>query len=105
MITRDIVLHVFYLLCGIYSYTVYAFDRSRQRAPWARWLFLAAGCSLVIRAACGFAIDFHVWPPVLARCLRDLKSLVGGFIVGLLFALIVSGELTGKKVVKDEVAA
>ncbi len=99
----NIVFHVVYLV-GAICLAAFPYDRSRQRASWARWLFFGAAFSALILAADGLIVDLRVSLPIWAACVRGLVSMIRGFALGLLFALIVSGELSGK-VVKQEVAA
>ena len=99
-----ITFHIIYLVGSVLC-AVFPFDASRHRAPWARWLFFIAAFLLMLTAVCGLAIDFHVSLPIPPERLPGVGSMIRGFVLGLFFALIVSRELNGKKIVKHEVVA
>jgi hypothetical protein len=84
------VLHFIYLV-GAICFIVFPFDRSRVRAPWARWVFWTVAAIILVLAVDGFAENLQLLRPVLQSSLR-------GFVLGLLFALIVSGQLSGRKI-------
>jgi hypothetical protein len=92
-----IVLHVIYLV-GAVCFIVFPFDRSRVRAPWARWIFWAVAALALALAVNGFGWDLQLWS-------YHLLSGIRGFALGLIFALIVSGQLSGKKILPNENAA
>ncbi len=92
-------INAFFLVAAI-SFFVFPLLGSRTRAPrapWVRWLFFAVGASVLILAFCGFASDVGISLPISSWRLWGYLSAVRGFIMGLLFALIVSGEFFGKK--------
>ena len=72
------------------------FSRARHEMPqWSRWAWWAAGISGLGWSALGFAR--LVWSSSLTehqqQFLKRDRSFVGGFLLGILFTLIVSGEL------------
>ena len=81
--------------------------RSRSRACWARWIFFAVAGIFMAMGLCGLALDFQVWNPSnIARSrLEGWLQAIRGFLLGCMFVLLLSGELKGKKIVKDEVVA
>lgn len=89
-----IALHVIYLV-GAICFIVFPFDRNRIRAPWARWVFWAIAVLTLILAVNGLANDLRVLP-------YHTLSGIRGSILGLLFTLIVSGQLCGQKVTQNE---
>jgi hypothetical protein len=91
------ILHFVYL-AGAILFIVAPFDRSRVRAPWARWVIWTVAALVLVLAVDGFASDLEILP-------YRLLSGVRGFVLGLLFALIVSGQLSGRKISPNETAA
>ena len=89
------------------SFVIMSFKRSRVRAVWARSIFFTISGLFMIMAVCGLAVDLHYWN--LSK--HDLSQLeyhlqaIRGFVLGCAFVLLVSGELVGKKVLKDEAVA
>jgi hypothetical protein len=84
------VLHFIYLV-GAICFIVSPFDRSRVRAPWSRWVSWTVAAVILVLAVDGFAEKLQLLPPI-------LWSSIGGFALGLLFTLIVSGQLSGRKI-------
>jgi hypothetical protein len=86
---------------------VMPFFGSRTRASWSRWLYFTIAGLLLLRGGSGLAIDSHFWE--LSKHGQTVYDhwlhLADGFILGCIFALFVSGNVDGKKVLKDEVAA
>ena len=61
----------------------------------------------MLMAVCGLAVDFQLWnPPNIVRSrLESYLHGVRGFLLGCMFVLLVSGELMGKKILKNEFVA
>jgi hypothetical protein len=68
-------------------------------------LFFPAVFLLMLMAFCGFALDFHVYLSIPRQVLVSVRSFISGLVLGLFVALIASQELSGKKIVKREIAA
>ena len=80
-----LVLHVIYLV-GAVCFIVFPFDRSRIRAPWARWIFWTVAVLVLVLAVNGFGWDLQLWS---YHILSDIR----GLCFGVNIALIVSGQL------------
>ena|ERR1051325_1412379 len=106
MRTDILLIHVLYLLASVGCF-VAPFQRLRLRASWSRWALLIVGVLLVGMGAIGLASDFHV--PLAeeahSRGFYGGLSMIRGVVVGLLVALLLSGELVGKKVFGNEARA
>lgn len=85
-----IILHIVYVV-GAVCCVFLPLDQSRVRAPWARWIFWVVAILLVTLGLDGFAEDLHLWPYHILPGIR-------GFVLGLLFVLIVSGQFGGRKI-------
>ena len=75
-----------------------AFDRKRRREPWGKTtICLVAGIGIAQLIAV-FLRDFHIieMSPILAWTFEYMLTLNRGFILGLIAALLLSGELLGK---------
>ena len=94
MNTILIILHIIYLI-GAVCFIVFPFDRSRVRDWWARWVFWAVAALVLVLAVNGFASDLKLLPYHMLTGIR-------GFVLGLLFTLIVSGQLGGRKISTNE---
>jgi hypothetical protein len=77
------------------------FDKSRIRALWAKWSFMMIGlfCAIIgvvkIAASFGwihFTTEISIWRE------KYILASMGGFVLGLFFTIIISGELLGKKI-------
>jgi len=88
--------HIIYFF-GAIILLVFFFDHSRRHASWAHWLGLVAILLLMVLAVSGFALDFHMSLPISSNTLRVAESFVRGIVLGLLIALVASGELVGQK--------
>jgi len=97
-------IHIIYF-CGSILFAYFPLDRSRERAPWARWLFFTVALLVMLLALHGFAADFHFSLPLPRLPFWLAEFVIQGFVLGVIFALIVSGQLYGKKLVRSEVAA
>jgi hypothetical protein len=99
------VIHILYFGSAV-AIAIVPFQHSRSRAAWARWIFFAIAGLFLVLAVCGVALDFQLWnpsTPVRSETEHYLEG-VRGFLLGCVFVLLVSGQLFGKKIVKDEVA-
>jgi hypothetical protein len=98
--------HIIYFGSAV-AFVVVPFQRSRSRAAWARRIFFTIAGLFMVLAVSGISLDFELWNP--SRRLRfDLPRYfegLRGFLLGCFFVLLVSGELLGKKILRDEVAA
>ena len=102
----DEIIHFIYLGAAV-SFVVLPFKRSRQRAAWARWIFLTVAAVFLILAACGLSVDFQFWQPT-ALGRRNLEHYLDGargFLLGCVYVLFVTGQLFGKKILRNETVA
>lgn len=79
------------------------FDKKRCRADWAKTVFLLISVIGIVKGSVILAWDLG-WFSIGSRggqILWNYNSMTGGVLIGLLLALIVSGELTGRKRVVD----
>jgi hypothetical protein len=102
----DEFIHFIYLGAAA-SFAVTPFKRSRERATWARWIFFTVAAVFIFLAACGLSLDFQFWQPTEhgRRLLEHYLEGVRGFLLGCVFVLLVTGQLFGKRVLKDETVA
>ena len=98
--------HIINLVTAI-IFAVIPFVGSRTRATWSRWIFFTISGLLIFIAASGLALDSHWWEFSKhgQSVYKNWLHIIRGFILGCIFALIISGNLEGKKVLKDETAA
>ena len=78
---------------------MFPFDRARDRANWAKTLFVLTGVIGCAMGATRLALDVR-WLQIGDRPTRELHILlgqVGGLLLGFIFALIISGQLIGRK--------
>jgi len=66
--------------------------------------FLAAAALVLVLAANGFAEDFQILPYHSMSFRSYIIADIRGFVVGLLVALMVSGQLRGRKILPDDYA-
>jgi hypothetical protein len=93
-ITNDIVQIVGFaiLICA-------PFSKRRVRARWANMVFILGSTIGIAKGSITLAWDLG-WFTVSdrsGRLLEDYLSMTGGLLLGFLFSLIFSGQLTGKK--------
>jgi hypothetical protein len=88
-------LQVIFVL-GAVCMAVFPFDRKRVRAPWARWVFFTIAGLLLFLGAWGLGAMFRLWAT--PDYFGVFRANIRGFILGLFFSLIVSGQLLGRKV-------
>lgn len=83
--------------CAILGFV--PFDKKRVRAGWSRLAFGIIGVVGVSHGVVRLAWDlgWFALGTVASRRLEDYLCMVSGVILGLLFSLILSGQLTGKK--------
>jgi hypothetical protein len=95
--------HIIYLGAAIGGVAM-PFSRSRSRATWSRWVIFTLAGLFFCMAVCGFAVDLHYWDfsEQWRRVFRSYMQVIRGFIMGCSFVLFVSGDLVGKKILKDE---
>jgi hypothetical protein len=88
-------------------FVVLPFFGSRTRAAWSRWLYFTIAGLFLFKGAIGLSLDSHFWE--LSEHGQSVYehwlSFIRGFILGCIFALIVSGNIKGKTVFKDEAVA
>lgn len=80
-------------LCGLFI--IIGFDKTRARAPWARFLFAVTGLLGIAYAITAFLIDSHTVK--FSRADIPFLPELRGLILGFLGALLISGQLLGKK--------
>jgi len=88
-------------------FVIIPFFGSRARAAWSRWLYFTIAGLLVFMGISGLALDSHFWELSIhgQSVYEHWLHLVRGFILGCIFALIVSGNVKGKTVLKNEAVA
>lgn len=80
------------VVCAILAFI--PLDKSRTRARWAKTLFLCVAAVGIFMGICEILIHTHVIrSEPLHRSMHSLR----GFCIGLLVALVVSGQLKGSK--------
>jgi hypothetical protein len=75
------------------------FDKKRVRARWANMVFILGSIIGIAKGTIGLAWDlgwFALGSEASGRLDRYL-AMIGGLLLGFLFSLIFSGQLTGKK--------
>ena len=102
----DEIIHFIYLGAAA-SFAVMPFKRSRERAAWARWIFISVAAVFLLLAVCGLSVDFQYWQPTEHGRQNLVHYLDGarGFLLGCVFVLLVTGQLFGKKILKNETVA
>ena len=97
--------YALYILGGAFFISL-PFDRKRLRRRWARGLFVVSGLLLLVMGAVGIMRLYAIWLPPLAvqHAFLNLEQDVRGVVLGFLLALVVSGELIGRKVSSDQPA-
>jgi hypothetical protein len=98
--------HIIYLGAAI-GCAAMPFRRLHSCASWARWVFFTVAALFIFMGICGLVLDLGYWD--LSKHARSVfgsyMQVIRGFIIGCSFALLVSGDLAGKKIVKDETVA
>jgi hypothetical protein len=99
-------LFIFYISALPLHFFALPFERSRLRAPWARCVCFTISGLFLILAACGLALDVHLWnpPEPLRSNLEHYLEGLRGFLLGCVFVSLISGELIGRKILKGGVA-
>jgi hypothetical protein len=96
------IIHVVYVFAAI-LFLFLPLQRSRVRASWSRWAFIALALLLAAMGVLGLASDCGVpLAEVTTQRYYGGVSMVRGVVVGLLLALLLSGELSGKKTLSHE---
>jgi hypothetical protein len=75
------------------------FEKKRIRARWAKLVFILSSLIGIAKGSIGLAWDLG-WFSVSSKggqVLQSYLSMTGGLLLGFLFSLIFSGQLTGKK--------
>jgi hypothetical protein len=70
-------------------------QRSRVRAPWAKALFPIVGTIGVLVTSARLVVTYSAFVP--SASMQRTKTLLCGVAVGLILALILSGQLMGRK--------
>lgn len=97
----------FIYLGAAFGCAVVPFMRSRERAAWASRVFFTVAAVFLILAVCGLSVDFQFWQPT-ARGRMGLEHFLDfarGFLIGCVFVLLVTGQLFGKKILKNKSVA
>jgi hypothetical protein len=98
--------HIIYLGAAI-GFVAMPFRRLRCCSTWSRWVFFTVAGLFIFMGVFGLALDLGYWD--LSRHDRSVfgsyMQVIRGFIIGCSFALFVSGDLVGKKILKDEAVA
>ena len=89
------------------SFAVMPFKRSRERTTWAHWIFFTVAAIFLSLAVSGLSVDFQFWQPTehARRYLVHYLDGARGFLLGCVFVLLVTGQLFGKKPLKNEAVA
>ena len=91
-------------IAGFTYYGFVPFDKKRMRAGWAKLVFLISAFIGVAKGAIGLAWDMG-WFALDVKANWLLNSLLygdSGLLLGLILALILSGQLSGTKRVVQE---
>ena len=93
-IVIDCALIVLFVVFGLFP-----FDKTRLRAPWARSLFLLVATIGVSWELFHLAMHLRVFAPGIdsSRPILVVSSGIGGLLLGFVVALIISGQLLGKR--------
>ena len=75
------------------------FSKRRIRADWAKLVFVLGSAIGIIEGSVNLVWDLGYFSLSAkgSQLLEDYLSMTGGLLLGFLFALIFSGQLTGKK--------
>jgi hypothetical protein len=94
----DIVVQSVALIASI-IFLLLPMDRSRSRAAWANALFVTVGIVGVFVSGTKLLLILHWIEPSISavRTIGQARTLLCGFALGLILALIISGQLIGKK--------
>jgi hypothetical protein len=87
------------IVLGSACFICFALDTNRIRAAWAKWVLLAVAVLGLGDGITGVLLNtgfLHLESDALWRC-RAVLQAARGAIVGLVFALAVSGQLLGKR--------
>ena len=110
ILTLDISDIVSAILCtygAIYFSVSLVQKRFQYRETWAKWSVLILCLSLLFLSALTFALDFKFLPSSAFKLLNleGVKSVTIGFVVGVLFVLLISGQLIRLKKRAEQDAA
>jgi hypothetical protein len=92
------------LMIGFIYLAFIPFDKKRVRAPWAKSAFVICAVVGIIREAVGLALHLGFLGPDdrVSGVMEMFRHLASGVCLGILFSLILSGQLNGKKIVGEE---
>ena len=90
------------LILGGAFFVGISFSRRRLRSRWARGLLIVTGTLLVVMEAVDLLRYYALWMPSgsIQHAVLSMIPIVEGIVLGLLIALILSGELAGRKIFK-----
>jgi hypothetical protein len=94
---------IIYLLAAT-GFAAAPFRRSSSCDTWAHWTFYTVAVAFIILGVCGLLVNLGRWDlsPHELSMFRSASQAVRGFIIGCSFVLFVSGNLFGKKNLKEE---
>jgi membrane protease YdiL (CAAX protease family) len=93
-----IVANLIFIACAI-LFAIFPFDKSRARAVWATWIFLAFSALALVIGVINIALKLH-WIVLEQDWEEPLHVILVGMMgvaIGLVFTLVVSGQLMGTK--------
>ena len=94
---------IIYLVAAI-GFAAAPFRQSSSSDTWVRCTFFTVAGFFIILGVCGLLVNLNYWD--LSRhelsIFRSASQAVRGFIIGCCFALFVSGNLFGKRILKEK---
>jgi hypothetical protein len=93
------IIHNCILIAGFSYFAFIPFDKKHLRARWAKSVFVICAIVGIAKGAVGLAWDLG-WFALGSESGRQLNNsflLTDGLLLGFIFSLILSGELTGTK--------
>jgi hypothetical protein len=101
--TVDVSIYALYVLGGAVL-TIVPFDRDHQRSDWARGLFALAAVLLLFIGASELLRHYGIWvlSSQIEHGFAHTLAVLRGVVLGFLLALVFSGELVGRKIVRRE---
>jgi peptidoglycan/LPS O-acetylase OafA/YrhL len=97
--TIDVATYVLFVVGGLILAAA-PFDRKRTRSGWARGLFACVAALLVFVGVSELLRHYRLWvlSPQVEHGFSYTLILFRGVVLGFLLALVVSGELAGRKI-------
>ena len=99
----ETIFYIVYVLGGVLL-AFAPFERKRTRSPWARLTFLLAAFLLLFVGTSELLRHYRIWTvsPQMEHGFSHTLAVLRGVVLGFFLALAFSGELTGRKIPRDE---